>query len=397
MLLDSAPRHAGASDHAPSLRESYARLPTCLTRGVRMLWTESANFFVGVVTESEIKGISVSVHLRNVFASGRGCVETKIGIRVDAMISGSRSRNEKHRTHMRQIAVHQQAYSINASFHTASARSGHGQFVTGRMCVRASQPSARMNVKAGGQSREMGRRKKLKTERTVNGAAANLRQCWARNKPHYLTRCGRLVETRYCHEHRAQPFVLLALLLLGLLATASDVGQVAQYLLPVSAEQRALERRVYSKVSLIAHGWKLRYFALHPDGMNAGAKVPDGQPSNLWKRLQEGSIPEFNKENWIRYYPLFSEEIERVCRELQETQAAYSDVLKPETRILMENTCSSMIAVRNVYYYLPRGGMGKDTPMGFRGMLIQMFRELGALDDEVQRLRDAIPEDDDLR
>ena len=262
------------------------------------------------------------------------------------------------------------------------------------MCGRASPPSARMNVKAGSQRREMGRQNKLKSERAGDRAAANPSQCWGRNKPHYLRRCGRLVETRYCDEHRAQPFVLLTFLLLGLLATASDVGQVAQYLLPVSTEQRELERRVYSKVSLIAHGWKLRYFALHPDGMNAGAKVADGQPSNLWKRLQEGGIPEFNKENWIRFYPLFNVEVERVCRELQETQAAYSDVLKPQTRVLMEKTCSNMIAARNVYYYLPRGGMGKDTPMGFRSMFIQMFRELGALDDEVQKLRDGIPEDD---
>jgi len=162
-----------------------------------------------------------------------------------------------------------------------------------------------MLVGIGRRSREVGRQKKMKAERAIQKAAAGLRQCWGRNKPHYLRRCGRLVEKRYCDEHRAQPFILLVLLLLGLLATASDVGQVAQYFQPLSTEQRALERRVYSKISLIAHGWKLRYFALHPDGMNAGAKVPDGQPSNLWKRLQDGAIPEFNKENWIRYYPLF--------------------------------------------------------------------------------------------
>lgn len=86
-----------------------------------------------------------------------------------------------------------------------------------------------------------------------------------------------------------------------------------------------------------------------------------------------------------------------MCRELRETQAAYSDVLQPKTRILMKNTCSNMIAARNVYYYLARGGMGKDTPMGFRSMFIPMFRELGALDDEVQRLRDTIPKDDRAR
>jgi hypothetical protein len=239
--------------------------------------------------------------------------------------------------------------------------------------------------------------RKIEGQRAKERAAADLRQCWGRNKPHYLRRCGRHVETRYCHEHRAQPFVLLALLLLGLLATAADVGQVVQFFHPVSTEDRALERRVYTKISLIAHGWKLRYLTLHPDGRNAGAKVPDEQPSNLWKRVQDGTVPEFNKENWTKYYPLFNEEVERVCRELRETQAAYSDVLKPETRILMENTCSNMIAARNVYYSLPRGGMGKDTPMGFRSMFIQMFRELGALDNEVQRLRETIPKDDGAR
>lgn len=239
----------------------------------------------------------------------------------------------------------------------------------------------------------MGRQKKLKAERALERAAANLKQCWGRNKPYYLNRCGRFGETRYCHEHRAQPFVLLALLLLGLLAFVANVAQVVEFLHPVSAEQRALERRVYTKISLIAHNWKLQYFARHPDGLGAGAKVPDGQPSNLWKRLQDGGIPEFNEQNWKRYYPLFNEEVDRVCRDLQGTQAAYADILKPELRVMMENTCSNMIAARNVYYYLPRGGAGKDTPMLFRGMFIQMFRELGVLDDEVQRLRDAIPKE----
>lgn len=73
---------------------------------------------------------------------------------------------------------------------------------------------------------------------------------------------------------------------------------------------------------------------------------------------------------------------------------------KVRVRLLCHASFKTELAARcraKRYHYLPRGGMGKDTPMRFLGMFIDMFRELGAVDDEVQRLRGAIPKDDDAR
>ena len=112
-----------------------------------------------------------------------------------------------------------------------------------------------------------------------------------------------------------------------MLALAANFGQVLPYLMP---EYRAAS-------AWAAHGLHQDFFDCppmegfvvtpHPAGMRAGGHVPDGP---AFERLGEiaslGEDSRFNEANWERYFPLFTDDVEVICRKLAETQAAYADV-----------------------------------------------------------------------
>jgi hypothetical protein len=218
------------------------------------------------------------------------------------------------------------------------------------------------------------------------------RQCWGRHGAFYLKRCGRRITHRYCDDHRPQWLVLPILLLISVLAVVSDFGQVAQFLNPESVQEIELRRDAYTRISLVAHSWKNVYQSLHPKGFNAGASA-SGKNLNVWERLATSDIPTYSRESWIKFYPLFNEHLENVRGDLQDAQAAYADILDPSTRSLIERTRTQLTADRTVYYWLPRGGLGEYTPSSFQGLFAEVFRTLGKLDTEVQRMRDELPRD----
>jgi hypothetical protein len=57
------------------------------------------------------------------YALGRGCVKTQNAILLDAPISISNRKKEKHRTCAVEFAVHQRLFSVLEIFHTASVES----------------------------------------------------------------------------------------------------------------------------------------------------------------------------------------------------------------------------------------------------------------------------------
>lgn len=237
------------------------------------------------------------------------------------------------------------------------------------------------------------KKKQVRTSSSEEITPQPQRRCWGLlRSSYYMKRCGRQVDGLYCGDHRRQPLVLPIALLIALLAVVSDFGQVVQALTPMSAEERALRRTAYTRISMTAHAWKMTYFSLHPQGMNVAAIDPNGPSRNVWEVLQSQGIPEFNRENWIRYYPLFREHVETLCKGFQDAQSAYADILEPSMRTRMDETCSNLRASGTVYYWLPRGGLGKDTPMGFRSSFVQAFVELGKLDAEAQRHREEYSE-----
>lgn len=173
------------------------------------------------------------------------------------------------------------------------------------------------------------------------------------------------------------------------IAVVSDFSQLAQVVSPMTSEEAQLRRDAYTRVSLITHSWKMAYFSLHPKGVNVGADY-SGSATDIWDVLSQSELPTYNRENWIRYYPLFNEHLESMRRDLQEALVAYADILPPEIRSRIERTRTQLIADKTVYYWMPRGGMGEHTPKMFQSVFVEVPQTLKALDAEAQSRRNEL-------
>src|SRR5690606_517324 len=108
---------------------------------------------------------------------------------------------------------------------------------------------------------------------------------------------------------------------------------------------------------------------------------------NVWEVLIESEPPTFNRENWVHYHRLFTTQIEDVRRELHAAQAAYSDVLDPGLRSLMERTASQLQTTGSGYQFLASGELKEYTAKTYQHSFVEVFTVLSKLDAEARRLR----------
>lgn len=145
-----------------------------------------------------------------------------------------------------------------------------------------------------------------------------------------------------------------------------------------------LHREAYTQTSLALHYWKNVYIGLNPELKKPAQKQYD----NVWSMLRAEGVPRLDGANWTRYRPMFEGELQLLSSRLQDSLSAYDDVISASTRTLISRTRTQLESSRSLYHWAGQGGMNEDM---FRTIFISTFDSLGALDSELQRLKDALP------
>lgn len=223
------------------------------------------------------------------------------------------------------------------------------------------------------------------------GLSTLKRRCWGRTGPFWTRRCGRTVERRFCADHKTQWLYVPLIIVPALVGYVGSTLSIIQYINPLTREEVELRRTMYIEVSIAAHRWRQVYLTLNPERESL-TRDTGARYASPWQQCQHVGLPHFTHENWVRYRPLFNEEVDIAKQRLQEVMAAYSDELMPETRIAIEATRSELSAVKNVYYWLQRWPEHPKTDQIFRSLFIEVFRCLEKIDAEARRLQDSLPD-----
>ncbi len=119
-------------------------------------------------------------------------------------------------------------------------------------------------------------------------------------------------------------------------------------LLPVNKNENPKElfSEVLLEISLACHGWKnvlLDISVGHLKNFNA---------TNIWEALKQ-QVPDYSEENYKKYLPLFTTEIEKVNAELYEIMNAFQDVLPHEYRVLLIRARRQLYTEAYTYKRIP--------------------------------------------
>jgi len=213
------------------------------------------------------------------------------------------------------------------------------------------------------------------------------RQCLGRTGPFYSRRCGRRTPNWFCRDHRLQLLVIPLLLVPAALSYFDGAVSAVEYLTGPSREQIAFQRDALTRASLIAHQWKLHFYDLHADALNTETA------GDLWDDLQAVPLPNYSEEVWVRFRPLFAQRINYMVGEFETLLSTHGDALPVHVRLRISQMAVQLRTDQTLYVTItPR--VATAFPDQAQALFTTAFREvpreLGELDREVQRLRDAL-------